>query len=425
MNKNKKAFKGFTLIELIIVLAIFSVIMVLVMSFIDPVSRLMTKTSIRERTAAYVDNIGEYIDKSIRPAQNIVVYEHGLYSKDYTADSCTEEIVVRDFVDTYYDGAIDENSAPLTGKVHVLKLINSGFQEEGVYDLESGKIYESVYDFTAGCGKPGNVYIDPSSYNEVDVTGWTEDQITAAGYSQVEKRTYDGINFNHASVTVRARNKSVINDEHFEDYSYYYKLGMQTFSPITNLSEYTPLDGEPAIVESPNAKYFYSAITSMKDSLNSPFSTDPSIEQFVVNVVSFMNDSADNKIDCKYHEGDADEEAVTVFKSPSNMSSVGMTLKNAEMHDNAIKFYRIKRDASGDPEKDDDGVTDKIEKVINQLGVSAFREITDTYYGPDDARGNNIYIVYAVSSEIKDTEWEDISDMPPTTAPGGYPPPPI
>ena len=51
--------KGFTLIELIIVLAIFSVIMTLVMSFIDPVSRLMTKTSVRERTSAYVDNIGE------------------------------------------------------------------------------------------------------------------------------------------------------------------------------------------------------------------------------------------------------------------------------------------------------------------------------------------------------------------------------
>ena len=214
MNKNKKVLKGFTLIELIIVLAIFSVIMVLVMSFIDPVSRLMTKTSIRERTAAYVDNIGEYIDKSIRPAQNIVVYEHGLYSKDYTADSCTEEIVVRDFVDTYYDGAIDDNLAPLTGKVHVLKLINSSFQEEGAYDLESGKIYESVYDFTAGCGKPGKVYIDPSSYNEVDVTGMTEDQITAAGYSQVDKRMYDGISFNHASVTLRARNKSAVSYTH-------------------------------------------------------------------------------------------------------------------------------------------------------------------------------------------------------------------
>ena len=102
-----------------------------------------------------------------------------------------------------------------------------------------------------------------------------------------------------------------------------------------------------------------------------------------------------------------------------------MTLKNAEMQDNAIKFYRIKRNASGDPEKEDDGVTDKIEKVTNQLGVSAFREITDSYYGSDDARGNNIYIVYTVPSEIKDTEWTDMNDMPTTTTPGGFPPPPL
>ena len=98
MDKKKTALKGFTLIELIIVLAIFSVIMTLVMSFIDPVSKIMTKTSVRERTAAYVDNIGEYVSKSIRHAQNIVVYEHGI--------SDDEQTVARDFVDTYYNGVI-------------------------------------------------------------------------------------------------------------------------------------------------------------------------------------------------------------------------------------------------------------------------------------------------------------------------------
>ena len=43
----KKKLKGFTLIELIIVLAIFGIILTLVMSFIDPVEKVMTTTSKR------------------------------------------------------------------------------------------------------------------------------------------------------------------------------------------------------------------------------------------------------------------------------------------------------------------------------------------------------------------------------------------
>ena len=53
--------KGFTLIELIIVLAIFGIILSVVMSLLDPTSKIMKKASTRERTAAYADNISEYI----------------------------------------------------------------------------------------------------------------------------------------------------------------------------------------------------------------------------------------------------------------------------------------------------------------------------------------------------------------------------
>ncbi len=74
MENKKSKLKGFTLIELIIVLAIFSGLMVLIMSFIDPVSRQMTDTSVRERTASYVDNISDYFDGSLRYAQFARVY---------------------------------------------------------------------------------------------------------------------------------------------------------------------------------------------------------------------------------------------------------------------------------------------------------------------------------------------------------------
>lgn len=399
MNKKKTTAKGFTLIELIIVLAIFSVIMTLVMSFIDPVSKVMSKTSIKERTAAYVDNIGEYVSKSIRYAQNINVYEKGLNGAD-------EATVVRDFIDTYYDGAVDENLASLTGKVHVLKLIN----DDGG-PLQAGGIYESVYSFTAGQGRPGIAYID-GSYNEVDVTGMSGDEIKDAGYTQVKKMTYgtyNGMNFPNATVTLEKADISVINDEHFKDYSYYYQLGMYTFDPITNPADY-------GLAEDINAKFFYSRLNKMLDASNAVLSDAVNEYQFVVNVVSFNNEQDDtgafvNKIDASYTVGEGDDvttENITVFRSPAAMSSVGMTLKNVQLQkrtsSEAVKYYRISLNEEGKPLDADgneitDGSTPAIEAVTSNLRADPFRRITE-------GTSNDIYIIFTVPTEINDTEWK-------------------
>ncbi|MCM1132331.1 MAG: prepilin-type N-terminal cleavage/methylation domain-containing protein [Ruminococcus flavefaciens] len=409
MNKNKKTMKGFTLIELIIVLAIFSVIMTLVMSFIDPVSRIMTKTSVRERTSAYVDNIGEYISKSIKPAQNIIVYEKGL-------NGATEQELVRDFVDTYYDGGIDENLDPLKGKVHVLKLINDTVSD-GTDTLEAGRIYESVYDFTSGMGKPTIVYFDPVANTEVPQGSYTDQEMIDMGYTPLTKIIYDDATFNHSTVN-RISDRQVVNDEHFKDYSYYYQLGMNTFEPITDLSAYSP-----ALPES--EKFFYSRITAMTDSSDNLFSDSVNEYQFVVNIVSFMNDDKDgdgildNKIDCTYTktllDGSEETENVVVFKSPAAMSSVGMTFKNVQMQkeSKAVKYYRKKLNSDGTVATEDGHTI--IEAVTNNLGSAPFKRITD-------GTENNIYIIFTVPSEIQDTEWQNIDATMATTVPGYLPP---
>ena len=47
--KVSKKLKGFTLLELIIVIALFTIIMAAVMTLIDPVSKVMRKASIQEK----------------------------------------------------------------------------------------------------------------------------------------------------------------------------------------------------------------------------------------------------------------------------------------------------------------------------------------------------------------------------------------
>ncbi|MDE6789767.1 MAG: prepilin-type N-terminal cleavage/methylation domain-containing protein [Ruminococcus sp.] len=411
MNKNKTAMKGFTLIELIIVLAIFSVIMTLVMSFIDPVSRIMTKTSVRERTSAYVDNIGDYISKSIRHAQNIVVYEHDLYKDGVDAAFCTESELVMDFVDNYYDGGIDENLDPLKGKVHVLKLINNTVTD-GSDTLEEGRIYESVYDFTAGMGKPETVYYDPSAntyYTEAEAA--TKSDAEKATYTELQRLNYNS-SFPHSTVTIKTSNRPVINDEHFKDYSYYYKLGTATFDPITDPTVYS-------IEADTTGKYFYSRISDVTNTSGEALDS-VSEYQFVVNVVSFTNDDKDadgnydNKLSYMYTDADGKDQTVNIFKSPAAMSSVGMTFKNAQMQkeSKAVKYHRKKLNSDGSVATEDGQPI--IEPVTRNLGASPFKRVKDSYGNTD-----NIYIIFTVPTEIEDTEWKDVDSIEPPTTPGG------
>ena len=153
--KKQKKLKGFTLIELIIVLAIFGIILSVVMSLLDPTSKIMKKASTRERTAAYADNISEYITNSITYAKFIRVYDGGFCSNDGSKSALSGTLVAQeqeaalDLVGEMLNDARDRNGNPVTGKVHVLKFINTAVSDADV-NLEEGKIYESVYDFQAG-----------------------------------------------------------------------------------------------------------------------------------------------------------------------------------------------------------------------------------------------------------------------------------
>ena len=50
--EKKRTQKGFTLIELIIVMAVFSILMVAVMSIVNPLSKVVKKVSIQEANTA-------------------------------------------------------------------------------------------------------------------------------------------------------------------------------------------------------------------------------------------------------------------------------------------------------------------------------------------------------------------------------------
>lgn len=425
LNKNKKNLKGFTLIELIIVLAIFSVIMVLVMSFIDPVSKVMTSTSVRERTASYVDNIGEYVDKSIRHSQFIRIYENEY--KD-GAVPVSEEQALSNFIDDFYDGAVTDKFQPLTGKVHVLKLVNSDITVDldgtNTFDAKAGRVYESVYDFEAGdsLSMIRIPDIDPITHDPIEGTNrakyWGNRTVSvmAGDFVNGAYVSVPGIatlSFPHSSVTPisGSANVSVINEEHFRDYSYYYQLGLYDFNGVPD-SELGDYEHEGAVMEPDrNAKFYYSQLVERTKDGTDPLQFKPSERQFSLNVVSYQTKNGEKGMYRANHGTGPEARLATLFKSPANMSTVSMTFQNvinakeADSNSKRATYYQVEQvtleEVAPKPESGKGIVKDG---VVNMVPIS-YTSTPFSYFPADDgAEIDVVYIIYTLPDEIFDSE---------------------
>lgn len=141
-SMKQKQLKGFTLVELVVVMAIFSMIMFGAMQLMDPVSKIFQRTSNYETSAATVDNVKRYIEGSIRYADFINVYE-GSYMQYDPATSgdvaITEEQAIDEFMKRYLDGAcgvVDKKARPVTAQylnydVYVMEIDNTIYSTSG------------------------------------------------------------------------------------------------------------------------------------------------------------------------------------------------------------------------------------------------------------------------------------------------------
>ena len=76
MNKVSKTMrKGFTLVELMVVMAIMGILLVAVMSMTTPVSRMFRRTSVSENVYSAGDNITNYLQRTLQYADNVWVFD--------------------------------------------------------------------------------------------------------------------------------------------------------------------------------------------------------------------------------------------------------------------------------------------------------------------------------------------------------------
>lgn len=160
---DKKKLKGFTLIELIVVMAIFMIVLVAAMSLLEPVQKVVTQADTRERGAAQVNSISNYLQSELGSAEYLmvtnIVYRDGA---NHVQDSACRNMVA-DYVKRYYEGALKKGAttaAPAYGKgqVHVLTIDNT----------KGGEITKRVYEVSFAPDAPvGNlVYNNPNVINK-------------------------------------------------------------------------------------------------------------------------------------------------------------------------------------------------------------------------------------------------------------------
>jgi len=196
--KNKKTAKGFTLIELIVVMAVFGLIMIGTFKFMDPVSRTMKRSVANEANSAVVDNIKGYLDGTLRYANAVWVYNGDFKYYSSTADGgdgqwhangWSERDAVVDFVDNVYCDKADTNNDPAEVKVYLMKIDNGN----------GGRIYESEYTVKAGY-----------HFYEPDGMGWTRNPVP-------EPAQY---------VSTQKVDEQVINEVFYKDNSLYITPGV-------------------------------------------------------------------------------------------------------------------------------------------------------------------------------------------------------
>ncbi|MBP0960500.1 MAG: prepilin-type N-terminal cleavage/methylation domain-containing protein [Oscillospiraceae bacterium] len=159
MKKNmKKALKGFTLVELIIVMALMSALMVMVGLILKPISQVFADTTAYTEDRYVMDGIAQYLDENLKYADKILF----VYDKDYLplSEGGTAKLeAIAEKMDVNFKTMSSAEKAAYLKKIQGIAIINDCSHNvvsmSEIYDMDDfkdnsgiqqmGRIYKSAY----------------------------------------------------------------------------------------------------------------------------------------------------------------------------------------------------------------------------------------------------------------------------------------
>lgn len=376
--KKRKNLKGFTLIELIIVMAIFGILMVAVMQVITPLNKLSKRASIQEANAAVVDNMKAYLEGTLRYADCVEVFNGGLTDNDgnlfsemtsneisekqgvlshdnsLSVSYTPEQAAVSQFIDNHYTNRLNPGTDdPLSGKVRMLKIDNKN----------GGVVTEYEFDFNAG----------------YTYTHFGGDKDADGNLIDVTKRVNTTVNAS------KVGSKEVFNPVYYDDYSFYFVPG---YNETIIQSDTSLIDRDPDAFKNDNPEDYYVSIEKVKTASGNVYA-DFTPDMFSFSVMAYKNDTDDaNNPYIMNLKDDAatteDESLISVFKSPFALSNINMSLVNinsvfSQQNTNdmfgAVRYKGSSADGDGNEGRPVAGMNYSPEVPVKNGSKTVFREL--------------------------------------------------
>ncbi len=398
--KKKRTKKGFTLIELIIVMAVFSILMVAVMSIIDPMNKIVKKASLQEANSASVDNVKRYMEGTLRYSDCIEVYVGDLV--DFNGNEIVgtmgldkETYVARNFVENHYMNRTNPGTEdPLTGKVRMLKIDNG----------DGGKITEYEWDF-----KSGYTYVQfegDGSKKQIQETDSTGNPLYDPEGNAI---MVDDYGVEHAVLSNMSVDNNVINPVYYENYSFYFQPGYNTAETIfyrDNEANKNLINSIPGFNTNDDAgDIYYSRIVPVQMP-SGAYSPSFSPDLFSLTVMTYKNDGAYGEI--PDDPNTAEDESQIIFRSPFALSNINMSLVNINSsfssNKPSDKYGPIRWSGKPAGYSSSFSPSDKVDVAAPKDGIWDYEEINTRqaalinkrFYAYPETDGDCIYFVYTL-----------------------------
>lgn len=198
--------KGFTLIELIIVMALFSLVMYGVLQFLQPVTQFFVRSSNFETTTSCIDNMKRAIEGNLKYADRVRAYAN--------YDTGTIDSNVELFWEEFFK---DRELMDCKGKIYVMVFDNTStgtawtmddLSEYNKRQLNRGKISMRTYNFDKTACAPADStewYVNQKLYANFNYT--FEMGAGAGGFGG------GAGSFNPSDCTITIRSKEVVSDK--------------------------------------------------------------------------------------------------------------------------------------------------------------------------------------------------------------------
>lgn len=344
----KKILKGFTLVEMVVVLALFSLIMFSVAQLLDPVSKYFVRSANFENTTACVDNIRRAIEGNLKYANRVRAYS-GFAAYDdskpnepsaqvlaHVRNFYTDFMTTKDIMDVSHKRAVTDTA----GVIYVLVFDNN--------DHKNYQNIETLHEYNDGQKNRGMITLMEFKFDQYN--GPNEPDIVAS--------------VNNADVQ-----NWYVNPKLYGNFDFYYSLGEDTGS--------VPPPAESGEGES-------SAESSVPDA------NDISPSNFIINI--FADEIVFNK----------ELDAFEAVKS-SNVSSATFSMKNVLDEHGKIGYDNVTYLSKGTDEaaaKPEDFSASRVLRFASESNPSASSDMFYFIYTtPDTTHSSGPYYEKAIKEE--------------------------